>query len=98
MGGLIAFLAGILAIVLAFLTGKRSTTTKLKGEVTIQRERAELSQKVSENVVSLAKEQEAVRQEVDQAVRDISQAEVHRDTSAAIEVARRLAKIAEGLL
>ncbi len=98
MGGVIAFLAGILAVVIAILSGKRSTATKIKGEVTIQRERAEIAQQVSENVAKLAKDQAEIRKEVDKAINDISSAEVHRDTNAALEVARRLAKIAEGLL
>lgn len=107
--GIYAFIAGVVAIIVAFLFGKKNgsdtTRTKISGEVTIERERAEkaeheaeLAKGVSESVVELAKQQSTIKEEIQQAEKDITSADQRRDTNAAIEVAKRLAKIAEGLL
>lgn len=103
--GIYAFIAGVVAIIVAFLFGKRSSTTKIKGEVTIQRERAEraeqiaeVSKNVSENVVALSKSNEEIKTEISEAEQRLEMASQQRDTNEAINIAKRLAKIAEGLL
>lgn len=105
MGGVYAFVIGAIAIIASFIFGWRSTTTKISGEVTIQKERAEqaerkaeLSQNVSETVVDVAKKQSEAKTEIEKASADLKTAEVQHDTNAALEVARRLAQIAQGLL
>lgn len=105
MGGIYAFIIGAIAIIASFLFGKRSTTTKISGEVTIQKERAEkaerkaeLSKDISETVVDVAKSQSEAKTEIEKASADLKTAEVQHDTNAAIEVAKRLAQIAQGLL
>lgn len=103
--GIYAFVAGVVALIVAFLFGRKrgvdTTTTKISGEVTIQRERAEkaeheaeLAKNVSETVVEVAKAQQSVIAEINEAETRLDTAKKQRDVDAAIEIARRLAEIA----
>lgn len=59
MGGIYAFLGGILTLILAFFMGKRKgteqTKTKISGQIVIEQQKAEKAEKEKDLVVDAAK-------------------------------------------
>lgn len=96
MSGIYAFLLGIAAILGAFIFGKakgtKETTTKIKGEVTIQRTEKELVKDVTPLVVETAKEQTEAQAEYEATVHEIGQASKASDMDWMKRIASDLAK------
>lgn len=96
--GAYAFLVGVIAVILSFLFGKKSSKTKISGEVTIEREKGNLAQDVAENVVELAEQNEDIRAEFSKVQDELATAKVQHDPNAAFSVAEKLAEMAQRLL
>ena len=103
MSGIYAFLLGIVALIASFIFGKangtKATKTKISGQVTIEKQKAEKAETEKELVIEAAKEvkqttaeQEAIKGYFEEFRRDYVEAEEHEDIDYAIEAARRLAE------
>lgn len=106
MGGL-AFLGGILMIVIAFVMGSKNgsekTTTKIQGQITIEQEKAEKAEKEKDLAVSAAKiisgntaEEQTLNDYFEEFETKLEQAKGSENPAAsAIEAAKALALQAE---
>ena len=103
MNGLSAFLLGLVALLGAFLFGRAKgsseTVTKVKGEVTIEKAKAEKAEaerdllKDSTPLVTEAvKAQAEARTEYDTVMHDIESARKTNDMGSLLEIARQMAQ------
>lgn len=103
MSGIYAFLMGIVAIIGAFIFGKvkgtSDTKTKISGQVTIEKAKAEKAETEKELVVEAAKtvrqstaERDAIDGYFEEFRRDYKEAEETENIDYAIEAAKRLAE------
>lgn len=106
MSGIYAFLAGIAAILIAFLCGKKrgtdQTTTKISGQVIIEQQKAEKAEKEKDLALETAKivsgstaENNALNEYFDEFEEKLSEAKKEQNPSLAIAAAQSLAQNAE---
>lgn len=106
MNGIYAFLAGILAIVIAFVAGKRKgteqTKTKISGQIVIEKQKADKAEKEKELVVEashIVRENTAEGHALDEYFNEfeekLAEAKSEGNASYAIELAKDLAQKAE---
>ena len=98
--GLIAFIVGALAVVLAYLGGwrssKKETTTKLSGEITIQRQKAETAQKERDLAVAAAQavqQQTAESDTIKQFFNEFESKKTEADETNNVDIAIEAAKV-----
>lgn len=100
--GLYAFLAGVISIVMAWFFGRKKgeqeTTTRIKGEVTIQQVRAETAEKEADLMASAAKAVVDAKSKVIEDVgKEIDEARRQGDWDKAKEIAMKMAADAKEL-
>lgn len=106
MNGVYAFLAGIIVILLAFVTGKKKgseeTKTKISGQIVVEKQKADKAEKEKELVVEASHivrentaEANALDEYFDEFEEKLAEAKSEGNASYAIEAAKALAQKAE---
>ena len=106
MNGVYAFLAGVVLIVLAFVTGKKKgsdeTKTKISGQIVVEKQKADKAEKEKELVVEashIVRENTAEANALDEYFNEfeekLAEARSEGNSNYAIELAKTLAQRAE---
>lgn len=101
--GLVAFIFGLLALISAWVMGKakgkEETTTKISGEITIQKQKAVQAEKEAEMVkdstpivTETVREQALAEAEYEQTIESLTKAHDRNDRDTMLEIAKALAQ------